>query len=252
VAIIQALFDRLRIARIMVSKSALREGVLYDLLGRIHHEDERDRTVGVFLSRYRVDRAQAARVEATAVRMLEQVAAKWEIADVDGAGHILQWAARLHEVGLSINYDSYHKHSAYLVQHSNMPGFSHADQAMLTFLLNNQRKKLRLETMQILPGDRLPDALKLCVLLRMAICLHRGRRTLAREIPLTISASQERVGLAFPARWLDKHPLTAMDLKEERETLGRAGIALTISDISRNGSQSPVRRVKKAPVRQRS
>lgn len=245
VAIIQALFDRLRIARIIASKSALREGVLYDLLGRIHHEDERDRTVAVFLSRFRVDRAQAARVEATALRMLDQTAGPWEIADPEGARHILQWSARLHEIGLSINFDSYHKHSAYLVQHSNMPGFSNADQATLTFLLNNQRKKLRLETMQLLPGDKLPDALKLCVLLRLAICLHRGRRTLDRDIPFSLVANQERVHLAFPPRWLDKHPLTNMDLREERETLGRAGIELTVGDRPKNGSENGAKKGKK-------
>jgi len=245
VAIIQALFDRLRIARITASKSALREGVLYDLLGRIHHEDERDRTVSLFLQRYRVDRAQAKRVEETALAMLAQVGKSWELGDLAEAEQVLRWAARLHEIGLSISYDSYHKHSAYLVQHSNMPGFSQADQDMLAFLIGNHRRKLRLDSIQGLRGRRVPQALKLCVILRLAVCLNRGRRSHAKGFPIRMQASHEQVEVSFPGEWLEKHPLTSVDLKEERDLLGKAGIDLRVGDSSLEVSVPSTRKKKR-------
>lgn len=228
VAIIQAMFDRLRIARITASKSALREGVLYDLLGRFQHEDERERTVKLFAMKYRTDAAQASRVGKTATALLQQVADGWGLHSSADA-QLLDWAARLHEVGLSISYDSYHKHSAYLVQHSNMPGFSQAEQDLLAFLVGNHRKKLRLEELKTLRGPNVPSALKLCVLLRLAVCVNRGRRTHAKGFPARLTAEHERLSLLLAESWLDKHPLTRVDLEDEKEHLGRAGFELLIN-----------------------
>jgi exopolyphosphatase/guanosine-5'-triphosphate,3'-diphosphate pyrophosphatase len=140
VAVLRASFERLGIEKMVVSDGALREGLLYDLLGRIQHDDERDRTVVAVAQRYQVDEAHAGRVAAMATQMYEQVAFSWGLDD-EVLLHRLQWAAKLHEVGLSVSHENFQKHSAYLVEHSNFPGFSREEQLALAVMVRGQRKK---------------------------------------------------------------------------------------------------------------
>src|SRR5690606_2458580 len=166
-AIAEAIFDALDLQRMDHSEGALREGVLYDLLGRHHHEDVRERTLGALMERYHVDLQQAARVEAKALHALEQVAELWQL-DQDWHRDLLQWAARVHEIGLDIAHYQYHKHGAYLIEHSDRAGFSRRDQLMLALLVRGHRRNI--------PKDRFAEfgedgvqLLRLCVLLRFAI-----------------------------------------------------------------------------------
>ena len=61
-AIMYAAFCELGIEHMQPALGALREGLLYDLLGRFHHNDMREVTVQQFMRRYHVDMRQAARV----------------------------------------------------------------------------------------------------------------------------------------------------------------------------------------------
>jgi exopolyphosphatase/guanosine-5'-triphosphate,3'-diphosphate pyrophosphatase len=122
VAILSASFDMLQIERMQVSDGALREGLLYELLGRIHHEDVREKTVAVtvavLVERSRLDTSHAERVAATAAMLFTQVAAGWGLDAEDG--QLLQWAARLHEVGLSVAHNQFHRHGAYILTHADL------------------------------------------------------------------------------------------------------------------------------------
>ena len=129
-SILMAIHRSLGIEEMYPSSGALREGVLYDQLGRIRHEDVRSRTIGRMIERFAADRGQAARVGNSATSLLDQVAGAWNL-DVEDAARVLGWAAQLHEVGLSVSHTAYHRHGAYLVGHSDMPGFSIDDQVLL-------------------------------------------------------------------------------------------------------------------------
>src|SRR5690606_36398942 len=113
----------LGIERLQVSDGALREGLLYDMLGRLQQEDARECTIRAVQGRYHVDLAQAERVERTALGLLRQVAGSWGLDDPRFA-QILGWAARLHEVGLDIAHAKYHQHGGSLLAHGDLPGFS--------------------------------------------------------------------------------------------------------------------------------
>jgi exopolyphosphatase/guanosine-5'-triphosphate,3'-diphosphate pyrophosphatase len=204
----------------------MREGLLYDLLGRIRHEDVRDRTIRQFCQRYHVDMGQASRVERIALHCLEQVAAAWSI-DLEHGRQVLGWAARLHEIGLSIAYAGYHRHSAYLVANSDMPGFSRADQDLLAAMLLGQRKKLTRDVFSPLPAASHESALRLCVLLRLAVRLARSRSP--RPLPpFTVTARKSALELSFPADWIEGHPLTLADLAEEADKLQGVGFELKV------------------------
>ncbi len=226
VAILLALFEGLGIEQMATTGGSMREGLLYDLLGRIRHEDARDQTIRQFCVRYHVDMDQAARVERLALHCLDQVAAAWGIDPAIG-NQLLGWAARLHEIGLSVAYSGYHRHGAYLVANSDMPGFSRADQDLLATMLLGQRKKLSREVFAALPPQELELALRMCVILRLAVRLARSRSP--RPLPpFTVAVKKSALELTFPADWIEGHPLTHADLVEEASKLQGVGFELKV------------------------
>lgn len=224
VAILTAAFDALGIKQMAVADGALREGLLYDLLGRISHKDVREATIDSLSQRYQVDAEQAARVEATALYLLDRVADDWRLLTQEST-NLLSWAARLHEIGLSIAHTGYHKHGAYLLEHADLPGFSRREQALLALLVRAHRRKFPAGIIAAITGKRREHALRLSVLLRVAVVLHRGHS----EIPppkISIESDTE-VRLVFPEGWLNDHRLTEADLRQEAAYLESAGIKLS-------------------------
>src|SRR5690606_2828927 len=151
-AILEAVFDALGLQRMEHSEGALREGVLNELLGRHQHGDVREHTLCSLMERYHVDQEQARRVESKALEALEQVAAAWQL-DQEWHRELLSWAARVHEVGLDIAHYHYHKHGAYLIEHSDLAGFSRQDQTMLALLVRGHRRNIPLDRFAELHDD---------------------------------------------------------------------------------------------------
>ena len=225
-AILLAVFKSLSLSEMRHSPGALREGVLYDLLGRIQHEDVRDRTIRRMVEQYRVDLAQSTRVLQTASQLLDAVHSDWELED-ERNPQVLRWATQLHEVGLAVAHTGHHKHGAYLLHESEMPGFSFDDRALLAAIVRGHRRKLRREYFAELPAHRQQRALRLCVLLRLAVLINRGRRP-APRCGLRVEEGGRRLVLEFPAGWLDDHPLTAIDLGNEAQYLANVGLDLGV------------------------
>lgn len=224
VAILLVTFEALGIERMLIAQGALREGLLYDLLGRIHHDDVREAAVQAMAARYQVDTAHAARVEQTALALLQQVAAAWGL-DAQSLKTWLHWAAVLHEVGLVVAHSQYHKHGAYLIQHSDLAGFSVRDQLLLATLVRAHRRKLPREELAALPKGLQELLRKLIVLLRLAVLLRRDRSD--RALPeIKVKIDGDRLTLKFPAGWLDEHPLSHADLVQERKPLEAAAVKL--------------------------
>lgn len=226
VAVLKAVFQSLGIERMIVSQYALREGLLYDLLGRIRHEDVRDRTIQSMSERYQIDRAQAARVEKTALELFESTDAVWKLGE-EGR-RMLLWAARLHEIGLALRHSGYHKHGEYILANSNMPGFSREEQRLLARLVRVHRRKITTPLIEELPSFQRELAARLILLLRIAARMHRGRG--APEIPaVRCTADAWQLKLAFPAGWLDEHPLLRVDLEREAKRIAPFGYHLELA-----------------------
>jgi exopolyphosphatase/guanosine-5'-triphosphate,3'-diphosphate pyrophosphatase len=217
VAILSAVFQALKIDRMQYSSGAVREGLLYDLLGRIQHRDIREATVQSLTQRYHVDLDQAQRVEKTAVALASQLVQQWQLCreDID---LWLRWAALLHEAGLVIAHNQYHKHGAYLVEYSDLAGFSLLEQGFLATLVRCHRRKFRKLLVETLPKDRQEKTIRLAILLRLSVLLHRNRSQ-AEEPEIRVSATKESIQLKFPESWLEQHPLTLADLDQERKYL---------------------------------
>ena len=224
-AIAEAIFDALGLEHMEHSEGALREGVLYDLLGRHHHEDVRDRTLGALMERCHVDQQQAARVEEKALAALEKVADTWQLNE-DWHHDLLQWGARVHEIGLDIAHYHYHKHGAYLIEHSDLAGFSRRDQLMLALLVRGHRRNIPKERFAEFGEDGV-KLLRLCVLLRFAILFHHIRGT--QEMPkVQLQGGPKSLDLTFPDGWLEANPLTQADFEQEASWLKRIGFTLNV------------------------
>ena len=214
-AILAEVFEVLGIERMEIADGAMRDGLLYDMVGRLTHEDARERTVRAMQGRYHVDPAQSHRVEITALSMLAQVATAWQLED-PLAEQLLSWSTRLHEIGLDVSHSRHHQHGAYLLEHADMPGFPREEQRLLSRIVGGHRRKLVTEGFEQLlpPWDR--RAIYLIVVLRLAVLMHRGRG--ASPLPeLLLTPGSRSLELRFPARWLREHPLTVADLRQEIE-----------------------------------
>lgn len=222
-AILHAVFKAIDIDRPMrASRSALREGLLLELVGSLGTDDVRERTVVRMSERYAVDREQARRVEETAAQLAAQLTPLWQI----GARELrmLRWAARLHELGQVLSFGGYHRHGAYLIANSDMPGFSEQAQSYLSALVGAHRRRLesdKLAALRQIDGER---AVRLAVLLRLAVRLNRARDA---SPPPLVRIIDTRLELEFTKGFLDASPMTRGDLEEEQELLKSSGIVIT-------------------------
>src|SRR5690606_25508224 len=229
-AILRAIVDTLKPERIDTTDGALRQGILWDLLGRVHHHDMRDVTVAQFMQRYHVHRAQARRVAALAIHLAGQVV---EPQTREAALQLVGWAAQLHEIGISVAYNGYHKHSAYIVRNADMPGFSRTEQERLALLVLAHRRQLR-RVMQEATAAGWP----LLAALRLAVVFHRSRSDSALP-PLALEVKGRRLRLGVPAQWLRDNPLTATMLRDEMRQWRAADgeLVLRLTDTARQARE---------------
>jgi len=225
-AILAELFIALRIRHMGVSDGALREGLLYDLLGRLQHEDARERTVQSMASRYNVDAEQAQRVARSAAELLDDCAVAWGL-ESELAALGLDWAARLHEIGLDISHNGYQRHGAYIAEYADMPGFPRAEQRFLAFLIGSQRDAIDTARLAQLPRSWRQPALRLAALLRLAVLLNRSRNPVPHP-PAEVEAADETLAIHFDPEWLALNPLTIADLDRERAYLADVGYRLEL------------------------
>lgn len=226
--VLDAAFTELGIQRMYVSDHAMREGVLYDLIGRDREADPREDSIRALCDRYGVDAAQAGRVEATALSLFDQAEAAWNL-DPDSRRQ-LAWAARIHEIGLAIAHSQYHQHGAYLVEHSDIAGFSRTEQQTLAALVRNQRRGFHPPSFDKLPDRLVANVQRCALLLRLAVLMHRSHDS--DPLPVVeLDVDGDELLLRLPRRWLDGHPLTRLDLEGEREQLAEIGRRLVIKAI---------------------
>lgn len=223
-AILLGCFRSLKLETMSVSTGALREGLLYDTMGRASHEDVRPKTIERMQQRYEVDLEQAARVERMALDGLDEVAYAWNLHHPDLRQELV-WAARLHEIGLALSYSGYHNHGAYLVLNSDMPGFSRGMQARLAGLIRAHRRRLRAAEVEELRRVGGEPVLRLALLLRLAATLNRSRSPSPMPA-FKLVATGNVLELVFERGWLDEHPMTRADLLNERDDIAATGFQL--------------------------
>lgn len=226
VAIVRAIMKVFGIEVITYSDGALREGVMYDMLGRFASEDVRDRSVQALIKRYSVDKAQGERVVKSSNQLFKQVQNRLGLKTEDA--DLLRRSAFLHEIGLAISHSGYHKHSAYLLEHSDVPGFSQVDQLRMAQIVQNHRRKLKsdgYELVKMVGGETLVN---LCLILRLAVLINHSRAD-QNQLPIELSiidATHWQVNIIGAE---DDVLLLTSDLSEEVTQFSKWGVMLSIA-----------------------
>lgn len=204
-AILRTLATQFGISALQPARGALRQGVVFDLEERLAadrdpaHHDLRDDTIVDLQQRFRVDVAQARRVQDVASRLYRQVQPR---ASVDQQRE-LGWAGALHEIGMMVSHHDHHRHSAYLIGHVDAPGFSQNQQRRLADLVLGHRGGLR----KIEAALTDPALAQQVQVLRLAVLLCHARS--APELPLPqLHAEGRQTVLAYTADWGRTHPRT--------------------------------------------
>jgi exopolyphosphatase/guanosine-5'-triphosphate,3'-diphosphate pyrophosphatase len=222
---LETAFEELGIECMQTSDYALREGALFDILGRNKDHDPRLDSVKALQERYSIDTEQVERVEDYALALFDQVRKFWDLDAVDR--ETLSWACKLHEIGLTVAHSQHHHHGAYLIEHSDISGFSKTEQQQIAVVIRNQRRSIHFKSLLTLNESRAIRALRCILLLRLSVLLYRSHSS--EKIPkLKLSVARSRLQLEIPRRWLAKHPLTRSDLDNEIAYLKAADIALAV------------------------
>ncbi len=217
VAILQAIFHSLNLDTLHFSEGALREGLLYEMEDRFKRTDIRMRTTEALANKHFVDLEHAARIKGQASEFFEQIHHKLDISQKDELAALLEWGALLHEVGLSISLQAFHRHSAYILQHTNMPGFNREQQLVLAMLARFQRKALKLKEMEEFTLYKKKDIVNLVRILRLAILLNGQRNDEPLpELSLDVDGDKWTLSCVQPD-WLESNKLLAADLQTEQE-----------------------------------
>ena len=225
VVIFEAAFEALGIERMRVCESSMREGLLWDLIGRAGGSDPRTASIDALANRYGVDRAQARRVESTALMFFDQIARIWKL-DAE-AREWLSWSARVHEIGLAIAHSQHHHHGAYILRHADLAGFSRQEQQLLATIIEAHRRKPDKASFSALPQRYRQLARFITALLRLAVLFRRARRAESLP-PMKLAATSQRLRLSIPSAWLDQHPLSEADLEQEQAPMNELGLLLEV------------------------
>ena len=213
----------LHVQRMTTVDTALREGILLDLVGRAATGDVHQRTILRMQERFGVDREHADRVTRTALMLFDQVHEDMELPP--GSRDLLKWAVQLHEIGLWLRFAGYHKHGCYLIENADLPGFSRQEQRAIAAMVLGHRGRFDMARLEKLRPKRSVPA-GLVLLIRLAVRLHRTR-TPTRRPDIVARAIGPKLELVFPDGWLAERPLSARDLVEECEQATSAGLELS-------------------------
>ncbi|MEZ9861075.1 guanosine-5'-triphosphate,3'-diphosphate diphosphatase [Vibrio splendidus] len=223
-SILIAIFELLEIDSMTLAGGALREGLAYEMVDELRQEDIRARTIKSVQSRYQMDVSYGEQVAVVAQTLLEQAGAETWVSEPQ-AGVLLQTAAKLHEIGLTIDFKKGGEHSAYLLQSLDLPGFTRAQKHYLGELTRRYREQLTsLPEQHAISGTSSKRILRI---LRLAILLTH-RRNPALEPEFKLATDGNNLTLTLSKQWLADNPLTATELEIESNRQTDIGWPLNI------------------------
>ena len=190
--ILEGVMRALNINALQPCYYALREGVIIDYLREIEIEslppvpdvdNYRLRDVFAIGRRYGYEETHALQVADLAEKIFDALAPLYKLGRHGRT--LLSAAALLHDVGYHISHESHHKHSLYLIKHSEMTGFSETEKLMIANIARYHRaalpKEKHIDFMQLNEKDRKIVA-QLGAILRIADALDRGYDNHVKDI----------------------------------------------------------------------
>jgi len=222
--VLAGVFEALAIDHMHVSEGALREGLLYDMVGRRQNNDVRNKSVNSLSIRFHADQEHAKRIEITAFDFFNQLKEYW-FEDAQHAENLLRWSCQLHEIGRNISHSSFQRHSAYIIENADLAGFSRQEQERLSTIVRGHRGKILKDNFNSVHKSQKIRSIYLTILLRLSVIFHRSR--IENKLPqIKILLDDKNLILKLPDQWLNEHPLTINDLEQEADFLSNFGLKL--------------------------
>lgn len=224
IAIVKAIFDQLKLDEIYVAAATLKEGLIYDTIGRFSNHDTRSTTVAKLLEKYNIDTEHADKVASTAIDIWRKV----ERLSIHGVSRtkILRWASMLHEIGIAVSYSGYHNHGFYILKHSDLAGFGRYEQHILASLVRTHRKKVTDSKFEYMDEQTKAAFIPVLACLRISVVLNRRRENI--DTTMDITSVENSISLTFEKNWLKNNPLTFASLKQEISYLHNIGIEFSV------------------------
>ncbi len=214
VSVLLAVFDLLGIEEMHAAQGALRHGAIYDLLDRERDEgDLRSASVQRLATQFAVVQTQALRVDKVSRQLFRQIHRAQPGDDSTRPERKLEWAAQLHEIGRQISHSDYHKHGAYILEHTDAPGFAVPELHRLGLLVLGHRGKLKKIETEL--ND--PLLVQQLLSLRLAVILCHARMDPdMNSLRISVDDRHESVFvMTSRAGWSASYPQSAYLLREE-------------------------------------
>lgn len=173
---------------LLISGHGVREGAFFRWFLPVPHLLPDVTRFGVqnLAQQYGQTAPHVARVRRIAQRLFDLLQSIHELGKRDR--DILDAAATLHDIGMTVDYHRHHKHGAYLALSQPLPGFDHREQALISLLIRYHRKgnpNLSKKRSLMLPGDK-QRLTQLTACLRLAEMLERARTGRIHEVTASI------------------------------------------------------------------
>jgi exopolyphosphatase/guanosine-5'-triphosphate,3'-diphosphate pyrophosphatase len=173
----------------------LRDGILAQMAAEIdeatrefrHIEAEREDAVVNMGKRYSVDLHHASHVRHLASRLFHEFRTLHRLSEEHGA--YLKAAAMLHECGYFVNRNGRHRHTWYLIVHSEIFGFDQYERLLIAAVaryMGKSRPTAGDRPLRLLTQDHQNAIPKLVVLLRLARALNQSRRGAIEDVSVSL------------------------------------------------------------------
>lgn len=201
---------------------------MYGLEKYFQVDDIRQRTAQALAIQFNIDKAQAHRVEHTALSLFDQVKMWKNRHQVAELRELIKWASLLHEIGIVINHNNVNKHSAYIISNATLAGFDDEQQALLATLMRFHLKGFKKSDLRSTSRYQYRDILTLLRLFRLAVLFNRSRQASVMPADLNLSVNQNEWQLQFENGYLNENPLVQVDLLDEQKQLAMIDLQLNI------------------------
>ncbi|MEW6989675.1 guanosine-5'-triphosphate,3'-diphosphate pyrophosphatase [Colwelliaceae bacterium 6441] len=223
-AILIAIFECFSVKQLQLSSGALREGLLYEMLPSDSNIAIRQRTINSLMQRYHVDKQHAHQVKSQAKFLFNSFSSSWQLKK-DNSYELLLASCDLHEIGLLLEFKHHQKHSAYIIENAELPGFSPADRQLLKAFVKLYKGDIDTSLLKQSVTDS-QTASCLLAIIRLSVILCRLRKD--DILPNYQASAQAGITLYLPEKWLTQHPLITDELKLEEKHLAMLGFNLNI------------------------
>lgn len=214
--VLESVMRHLRVQSVAAVDRGLRDGLLVDLLRRARPgaDDTSLRAAALALGhRFGVDEGHALQVDRLALALFDQLARLHALPA--STRPLLETAALLHDVGNAVSYRNHHKHSAYLIQHADLPGLTDAERALAALVARFHRRSPPERKHAALEGLGPADyklIRRLSTLLRIADSLDRSHQQPVRAV----TASERRGAVELRIASPEPLDLELWDLEHEQ------------------------------------